>query len=444
MRLLALLGIPLPVAACLASDGFTAQQAQSATKYWAHAKRLASEPARRGGEEWVAQITPAGSLYLHSLYKLYGPGKVVPSREPEPPTPELALWQGWAHRKYDHDRAQAAEAAWARNRGKEPPAPKPYWEPAPAGLAVALGQAPVFVECVRPMRHTVTFHDGVAVTLEDHVRVRERYPYYRSHQGVVFAGDKESGPASAKIAKLAPAAGMAAKELKVFQAVSLLEGGFDSVNTYDSGVVSAGFIQFACLGEGAGSLGRALARYRDRDKAGFAKHFADLGVSVAASGRLACVVPGNGDVLEGAEAARAVAADVRLAAVFVRAGRASDGWLAAQLATAKAEYYPADDRVVVMLGNAPTEVRVGDVVRTEAGLATLTERKVNTGKLLGFAEHVARIAAAYGITDRLDLPAIELPVVRAMTYRKDFLLAPGLEKPRPVDVQAYRKGRRKG
>lgn len=396
----------------------------------------------RDGLEWRAQITPAGSEYLLRLFKLFGPGKVPPTREPVAPTAELAAWQGWAERRYAHDQNAATAEAAARNAGSPVPARIPPTEPAPPGLLAELGQPPVFVECVRPMRHTVRFHDGSQVEFNDHVRVRDRYPYYRSHKGVALAGTKASQLGPAKLEDLFSTAGLSAAQRRVFLAVSLLEGGFDSVNTYDSGTVSAGFIQFACLKSGAGSLGAALAEARRRWPRQFQAEFRHFGVGVSAQGVLECVDLDTGRSLSGAEAGAEIAAEPRLAAVFVRAGRMSDAWRSAQISSAGRQFWPADDVLTVRLAGLPYSVRVGDVVRSEAGLATLLDRKVNTGKISAFVEQTERIAPLYGIVDPADLPAIELPIVRAITYREDYLLYAGLSKPREPDVAAYRRGRR--
>ena len=58
----------------------------------------------------------------------------------------------------------------------------------------------------------------------------------------------------ARLKALFAAAGFTGSEQRVMKAVSRLEGGFDSVNTYDTGFVSIGFIQFITEGEGKGSL----------------------------------------------------------------------------------------------------------------------------------------------------------------------------------------------
>ncbi|MCC6403410.1 MAG: hypothetical protein IT207_05315 [Fimbriimonadaceae bacterium] len=432
-------------AAALAATGqcaFTSNEVAQVLKYWSEPKRNQVSPLLRDSQEWVAQISPTGSEYLLRLYRLYGSGKVAPTRVPVPPTIELALWEGWAHRKYDFDKHAAQAVARAKNLGDVPLMSPQFAEPMPAGMAERLGEAPVMVEAVRPNRYRFVFHDGVKVEFGDCVRVRDRYPYYRAHSGVATMGTKARDLPDSELTRACNSAGLSASERRVLLAVSLLEGGFDSVNTYDTGLVSAGFIQFACLKGGSGSLGTAMLSYKERTPTAFTANFKKLGLDVTPGGELQVVRLGDGKVVEGPAAADAIVADPRLAAVFVRAGRVCPYWRGTQLRSAKRLYLPQDERVIVHLGGFPYSIRVGDVIRSEAGLATLTERKVNTGNLGDLGGVLSRIATIYGVTDPLDLPAVELPVVRAATYRKDFLLEANLGRPREVDVAAYRKGRR--
>ena len=104
------------------------------------------------------------------------------------------------------------------------------------------------------------------------------------------------------------------------RAVSILEGGFDSVNTYDTGYVSVGFIQFASLKEGGGSLGAVLKNFKAADPLAFASDFHRFGVDVDETGHLVVVDPTSGAVATGAEANARIIEDKRLIAVFGRAG----------------------------------------------------------------------------------------------------------------------------
>jgi len=86
-------------------------------------------------------------------------------------------------------------------------------------------------------------------------------------------------------------AGVEPKVANVMKAVSALEGGFESINTYDTGFVSVGFIQFASLKAGAGSLGVMMLRYKTADSSDFDRDFRQFGVDVTSSGQLAVLDP---------------------------------------------------------------------------------------------------------------------------------------------------------
>jgi hypothetical protein len=94
---------------------------------------------------------------------------------------------------------------------------------------------------VAPSRYTVTFADGEAYQYEDHVPVRPRFAYYRFDQGVVAYGPPIRDLPEADVSSIFRNAGMTDSEQRIARAVSVLEGGFESVNTYDTGCVSVGF-----------------------------------------------------------------------------------------------------------------------------------------------------------------------------------------------------------
>jgi hypothetical protein len=227
------------------------------------------------------------------------------------------------------------------------------------------------------------------------------------------------------------------------KAVSMLEGGFDSINTYDTGYVSVGFIQFACLADGTGSLGEMMRHYKSTNPKGFQSDFRNYGIDVDGNCLVAFDID-NGVERCGPEAALQIIHDKRLIAVFQRAGLKSKAFRVAQLQAAKNQFYPGGDRITVNLGGTDYSVKVCDVFRTEAGLATLMDRKVNTGKMAGLKETIERFANQYGILQPSELSDIEYPVTRAMTYRQDYLLATSLSKPRDNAVGLSRRGTRQG
>ena len=431
---------PAQVARPLFEDG----ERHEIVRYWAEPGRYRAEApadaAKRG--IWQVRLTPAGSVWLWNLTK----GKKVP------PT-QVALakpgWEAWIAAKVRHDRWEALRAARAANRdrlGKDLPKPDadtPVDEPPlpgamPASLQSEMGPAPTMAEAVAPLAHKVAFDDGLTLTYQDNPRLGSpRYAYYRFPAGVMSVGEAVRKMPADALDGLFQTAGIDEGPARVMRAVSILEGGFDSVNTYDTGFVSVGFIQFASLKEGGGSLGAVLRNFKNANPLDFAKDFHRFGVDVDEAGRLVVVDPASGAVATGAEANARIIQDKRLIAVFGRAGKGSDGFRAAQVRAAKAIYWPSEDRVNVVLNGVSTPVRVGDLVASEAGLATLFDRKVNTGKVEALGEVASRVAAAQGCTCVEDLAKYEKTLVGLVRYRKDYLDDPSLSQPAdpPVAVR---------
>ena len=382
---------------------------------------------------WQVRLTAAGSQWLWNLTR----GKKVP---PTQVVKSQANWEAWISAKLLHDRWRALKTARAANLeaiGKQVPKPDantPLDEPPlpgtmPSDLLVALGPAPSLAEAVAPLAHRVVF-DDLALKYEDNVRVGSpRYAYYRFTEGVRSEGVPVRKMAKTDLDRLFRLAGVDEAGARVMRGVSILEGGFDSINTYDTGYVSVGFIQFATLKEGGHSLGQVLKSFKASDPLGFAKDFHRFGVDVSDEGLLTVVDPTGGAVAVGPDANARIIADKRLIAVFQRAGLKSEGFRAAQVRMAKALYWPADDRVNVLLGGFPTLVRVGDIVTSEAGLATLFDRKVNTGHIDALGDAASRVAVAQNLTSVADLAKYEKTLINLIRYRRDYLADPALSQP---------------
>ena len=76
--------------------------------------------------------------------------------------------------------------------------------------------------------------------------------------------------------------------------------------------------------------------------------------------------------------------------------------------------------------------RVLDVVRSEAGLATLFDRKVNRGNVDPLPTTIAEIITKYGLNNLQEAAAYEREVVAALKYRHDFLADTSLSQPPPL------------
>jgi len=261
--------------------------------------------------------------------------------------------------------------------------------------------------------------------------VSPRYPSYRSDEGVISGGASLKGMPAGELDALMRAAGLTPFEAHVVGAVSRLEGGFDAVNTYDTGFVSVGFIQFITAAGGDGSLASVLAAEKVNAPADFARDFHVRGIDVTPGGPYAAVDPATGAELTGPEAVQKTIHDPRLVAVFQAAGRSSRAFRVAQIQTAKRGYYPADDPITVtMPTGAALTGRVGDVLRSEAGMATAFDRKVNTGHAAPeVAAAVQSVMVAHGLASLADVAPYEREVITALKYRADFLADQTLTQP---------------
>jgi len=275
----------------------------------------------------------------------------------------------------------------------------------------------------------VRFHDGWEVRFVDQPPMRPRFAFLRFSEGVMKVGRSVRTIPDAEMQDLFRRAGVEGRLLRVVQSVSLLEGGFDSVNTYDTGFVSVGVIQFAALSAGAGSLGRVLLQMQRDDPAAFDAEFRRFGVGVTPDGRLAAIDPATGVEHQGPEANLAIIRDKRLTAVFPRAGQLSLPFRVAQVRVAVSEYYPGDDVVTVFVDGRAMAARVGDIFRSEAGLATLMDRKVNTGRLDPLAEVLGRAVRDFGVRSLTALAEFERHLIGLMRYRKDYLADATLQVP---------------
>ncbi len=212
--------------------------------------------------------------------------------------------------------------------------------------------------------------------------------------------------------------------------MSKLEGGFDSVNTYDTGYVSIGFIQFITAIDGKGSLLEVLRQEKTDQPDQYAHDFHQYGLDITPDGILCVVDPVTGAELTGADAVQKTIADKRLTVIWQKAGRRSEAFQVAQIKVAKSHYWPADDVVTVTLNGQMLTGKVSDVVKSEAGLTTLFDRKVNRGTIAPFADVLARVMTTHNLTNIADAAQYEREIIQACKYRIDFLADTTLSQPK--------------
>lgn len=410
---------------------FTREERIAVQEYWAESDRYL---VRYLPAPWQAVYSSEASIWLFKYYRARSKGAhVVPTITPIAANETEKRWDKWIGDRYELDRARAVEAALQANNdytdslnfrrtvAQTDPGP------CPEDLVDLVGEPPRFWVVDKPHTYSIKF-DDVTITYKDNVTVRPKYAYYRYNIGVNSEGLPVKKVPAPEMAAILAESGLTRTEANVMRAVSPLEGGFDSVNTYDTGFVSVGLIQFASLQKGAGSLGSVLLELKQRDPEAFQRDFRRYGIDVSNDGVLSAVNIYTAEETQGPDANMQIIQDKRLVATMQRAGQMRP-FRIAQLRVARKMFYPADDVVSVTLNGTKTKVRVGDVVKSEAGLATLMDLKVNTGGLSNLGKVLTEIASANNVTNGSDLARYEAEIVRRMKYRNDFTKNHDLTQP---------------
>jgi hypothetical protein len=421
---------------------FSPEERSRVIEYWSQGDRYVSSllPDAAANGSWRARQTAEGSRWLWQYNRRLRPGKGNPVVDPKAANAKQAAWDAWLDRRIAFDHAKAAQAAAEKNRAENPGAALAPVEQAsdpgspPSDLVELAGEPPAFARAVQPQQHSVRFDSGAPLVYADNVPMRRKFLYYRFPEGIQSGGQRVRDMAPAQLQSLFEEAGLSEREMKVMKSVSLLEGGFDSINTYDTGFVSAGFIQFAALDRGSGSLGQVLLRLKSASFGDFDSYFRRFGLEVTDAGELVALCPSSGAEFIGSGAAMKIISDRRLASVFQHAGRESRAYRVAQLQVAKKMYYPGDDVVRITRNGVTDTVRVSQIFRTEAGIATLMDRKVNTGSLGNLTSVLQSAADRTGVDDLSKLALVEYDLIRQMQWRKDYLSDATLSRPRDTSA----------
>jgi hypothetical protein len=350
---------------------------------------------------------------------------------------DAAAWKAWTDARLAQDRWEAASVCGSPPEGTAPLSPGVI----PTTLLSAVGDPPPLAAAAVPRHYTISLgsDDGPPLTYDAPISMAKRAAayrsaYYRSDDGVVSDGTSLKALPLGELDSLMRSAGLTPSEIPVMKAVSQLEGGFDAVNTYDTGWVSVGFIQFITAAGGNGSLAGVLASEKAAQPSAFARDFHIRGIDVTPGGIFAVVDPATGAELKGPDAVRETIRDPRLVAVFQAAGRRSTEFRVAQIQMAKQGYWAADDPITVTLADGTTLTgRISDVLKSGAGLATAFDRKVNTGHAAPeVAAAVGSVMAAHNLRTLSEVAPYEREVVTALRYRADFLADPTLTQPTAV------------
>jgi hypothetical protein len=445
---------------------FTEAERKTLVSYWNAPSRYTVEvaPAAPGKPgPWAVRLTPEGSAWFLAYQRSITGGKKIPPSQTA--KGGVSEWESWIDAKIAWDKFQAQKLADTANGAnvttvastgpttpvRPQPTPPPYPGLAPAGLITAAGNPPAaFHAPTVPMQYTVRFDENDEPYIyRDNVRFdKDRFAYYRFAKGVVSYGKRVKDIPEAELAILFKEAGFSPSERKCFAQVSALEGGFETTQTYDTGYVSVGFIQFVTMADGGGDqdICKALALEKKENPAAFQQDFRQFGLDIQTDRTLTVVDPATGAELLGKDAVNKIIEDKRLTAIWQRAGRRSAAFRVAQIKQARASYWPASDPLTVTLADGTKLTgTVGDVVQSEAGLATLLDRKINTGNIRPFVDVVAKVMADNKLKTLAEAAKYEKLIVAELTYRRSFLEEPSLGQPpappAPKPIQTARASR---
>ncbi len=389
---------------------------------------------------WQLRITPEGSAWLWKYNKARGKSG-HPTQNLSDKSGKFKHWEQWVDEKLDYDRWNALFTAYHANLHFIPPSRsgnmrkmeyKPPKHPgaAPSDLVAKLGNPPNFAVAVPPMLHKIRFSKK-EINLQDTTNFSmSKFAYYRFSQGINSPGSSINKMTPEEIDALFNEAKVSNSEKKVLLAVASLEGGFDTINTYDTGYVSVGFMQFAAMKNGDGSLTRMLANYKKWYPSDYNMYIRRYGIDVLPNMQICTLDPSTGVILSGADAVQKIIDDKRLTAVFKHAGTESKYFKIAQIKSGLEGFYPINRKVTVTLSNGKsTEFRIGDVFKSEAGLATVMDKLLNTGRIDKVVRCINAVIAKHKIKSVNQIKNHEREIIKLSKYRKDFLQDSTLSKP---------------
>ncbi len=355
---------------------------------------------------------------------------------------EISEIQTWVTKYEEHEKWRVSKA------GNEPTDPGPQ----PAKATTLAGTDAPSDTHEKPTEYEVTSPDGMKFKYEDHV-----YAEYTIFDDGV--GDAGTLGGLAKMTSVFQGAGIQAPDAqtaqKVLAVVSAHEGKLDSINTYDTGYISAGFIQFAAMHDGTGSLASVLTDMKTAAPATFKTYFSDLGIDVT-GGAISATDPETKAVSQGSAAMALIRKEKRLTAVFQYASRKCDEYNHAQARLAYKRYYLPDKTFTVKVkasdpdhpGQTKTITltgRYGDVLRSQAGKVACVDRAVQFGENKTpdgqsggapdtFARACQSVVTKHHLIDPTvaDMANYEIEIVKALKNRHEVLGDSSLTQPSPV------------
>jgi peptidoglycan endopeptidase LytF len=235
---------------------------------------------------------------------------------------------------------------------------------------------------------------SVVANMRDNL-TNSRYMVYPN--GILYAGQSSLALDLTSV----QAVGLSWAQAKALQYVSTHEGKFDAINSYDKGVFSYGFIQFAGAAAVGASLNRLLSSMEANAPSQFARVFQRIGIDT--EGGTVTVLDDYGSKLYGDNAWLYIQRNPRLYGAFIQAGY-DPTLVREQLRMANTLYvqpalnYRLDLNVAGIHIQVP---RLSDILTSEALLTIVIALAVNQGsggmsRIL--ADAVSRVASQMRLT----------------------------------------------
>ena len=234
-------------------------------------------------------------------------------------------------------------------------------------------------------------------------------------QGIMYAGQSHIELSVGTI----QAVGLTPQQARALQYVSMHEGSFDAINSYDKAIFSYGFIQFTgALAVGA-SLNRVLQSMEANAPTAFQNIFRRVGIDTEGVGKNAVVtVPDeNGNKRSGDDAWLYIQRNVPLYGAFVQAGF-EPSLVREQLRMANDLYVqPAlNFKLDVTIGGIRLTVpRLIDILTSEAAMTIVIALAINQGNG-GMSRIVADAVSRVATQQRLNT----LPLLQQINERQVF------------------------
>jgi hypothetical protein len=288
---------------------------------------------------------------------------------------------------------------------------------------------PDVYQSVVPRRWTFWIR-GSQVTFVDHVDVPLAYESYRSSSGVRHFGKPLAELLTSEVSHLERELQLGNSFWKVLNSVSSLEGGFEAVNSFDTGYLSVGLLQFAALEKGSGSLGRLMLRFKAMEPDEYHLCFGQYGIDVDQRGQIMAWSPKSMSYHVGPMAALLFHQEPVYAAIFRTAAENSAAFRKAQVLQAFHEYFPKG-RILRIKLNGGVTIRANAEVafRSEAALACCMDHIVKTGSMSGVEDSIQSFVQEGKVRRLMDVGRLEGQIIRKAQLRKDFLADRSLSQP---------------